>query len=190
MDRNPTERDLTVLAWQLGRPARGVVAVAVTCPYGFPQVTVNRLLLQRDRRFDLFPNLFWLSCPYLVQEVGHLEAAGGVRRAERKIREDPSYAALYMQAHRAYRDERRRLLAADDEAFLRSVGAEAVADSGIGGLHNFRRVKCLHAQLAHFLARGGNPVGEEVAALVCSLACRPDDVRCRAGLHCPRVGVQ
>lgn len=190
MDRLPTERDLKVLSWQLGRPARGVAAIAVTCSYGYPQVTVNQLLLRRRMGFELFPNLFWLSCPYLVQEVGRVEAGGGVRAAEQKIKDEPAFAEEYFRAHRAYREERRRLFSGEDEAFLRSVGAEAAADSGVGGLRNFRRVKCLHAQLAHFLARGTNPVGERVAAGLLSLACAPDDVRCRAGLRPPEIGVQ
>ena len=36
-------------------------------------------------------------------------------------------------------------------------GREGVGGTAAGGL------KCLHAHLAHFLAGGGNPVGEEIA---------------------------
>ncbi len=179
MDRTPTERDLRVVAAQLGRPARGVLAIAATCPYGFPQVTLNRLTLREGKEFELFPSLFWLCCPYLVQGVGHLEAQGGVRAAEELIRDDPALAQRYMKAHQAYSRERQQLLDAEEREFLRSVGAEAAALTGIGGLRNPRRVKCLHAQLAHFLARGDNPVGERVASQLCSLACSENDVRCR-----------
>ncbi len=178
MDRVATDRDLAVVAWQIGRPPRGVVGIAVTCPYGFPQVTVNQLVLAREGAFELFPNLFWLTCPFLVAEVGRLEAAGGVGAAERHIMNDPHLAAAYARAHRAYAEERRRIVSDDDRAFLREVSAEQAVDTGIGGLRNPRRVKCLHAQLAHFLARGENPVGRWVAAQLPAPACPPKDVRC------------
>ncbi|MFO8034914.1 MAG: DUF501 domain-containing protein [Candidatus Bipolaricaulota bacterium] len=183
MDRLPTERDLQVICWQIGRAARGVIAVAATCRYGFPQVTVNKFVFSSEQGFELFPNVFWLTCPYLVQEVGRLEAAGGVRDAEQLIRDDPGFAERYLDNHRAYREERRRLLCVEEVDLLRAVGREEAADTGIGGLRNHRRVKCLHVQLAHFLARGSNPVGELVADRLPALACPPEEVRCWAGLE-------
>ncbi len=178
MDRNATDRDLAVIAWQIGRPPRGVIGIAATCPYGYPQVTVNTLVLGRGDDFELFPNLFWLTCPFLVSEVGRLEAAGGVGAAERNIATDPHLAAAYARAHRAYAEERRRSTSDHDRALLREMCAEHAVDTGVGGLRNPRRVKCLHAQLAHFLARGRNPVGRWVAAQLSAPACPPEDVRC------------
>ncbi len=182
MDRVPTERDLQVIRWQLGRHARGVIAVPVTCEYGFPQVTANRFLFRSQEGFELFPNVFWLTCPYLVQEVGKVEAGGGVREAEQLIRDNPELAARYADSHREYREERRRYLAPEELVFLESVGAKGAVDTGVGGLRNPRRVKCLHVQLAHYMARGANPVGKWVAARLPALSCPPEDTRCRAAL--------
>ena len=177
MDRSPTDRDLRVIRWQLGRPPRGVVAVARDCPHGYPQVTVNRPLLRRGSSFEVFPTLFWLTCPYLVREVGRLEARGLVGTFEARISRDPALRAAYLRAHEAYRRERLALLSPEERAFLEGVGAHDAVETGIAGLRNFCRVKCLHAQLAHHLARGANPIGEEVARMLPALHCpdRPCD---------------
>ena len=178
MDRPPSPRDLEVVAWQLGRPARGVVAIARTCPYGYPQVTVNHPLRREGDSFEVFPTLFWLTCPYLVEEVARLESAGWVKRLEARLREDPELAARYVRAHEAYRKERLSLLSQEARAFLKQKRAWTSVETGVAGLRNLRRVKCLHAQLAHFLARGDNPVGELVARLLPGLYCSPQRVIC------------
>lgn len=181
MDRPPGPRDLAVIRWQLGRPPRGVVAIARDCVHGFPQVTVNRPLLRGGSGFEPFPTLFWLTCPYLVREVGKLEARGLIKRFEERISRDASLREAYLRAHEDYRRERRSLLSAEDRALLGEVGAEGVMETGIAGLGNPLRVKCLHAQLAHYLARGSNPIGEEVARMLPALHC-PDRL-CDAALE-------
>ncbi len=172
MDRLPSQRDLAVIRWQLGRSPRGVVRIARDCPHGYPQVTVNRPLLRRDSDFEVFPTLFWLTCPYLVREVGRLEAKGLVKEFEARLEEDPGLLARYRRAHEEYREERLSLMGADEKKFLREVGAWDAVETGIGGLRNFTRVKCLHAQLAHHLARGINPIGVEVARMLLKLHCK------------------
>ncbi|MGY4706358.1 DUF501 domain-containing protein [Candidatus Bipolaricaulota sp. J31] len=171
MDRPPTARDLHVIRWQLGRPPRGVVAIARDCPHGYPQVTVNRPLIRHGTGFEVFPTLFWLTCPHLLREVGRLEARGLVKRFEERLARDAALREAYLRAHEAYRGERLSLLAADERAFLERVGARNAVETGIAGLRNPTRVKCLHAQLAHYLARGSNPIGEEVARLLPALHC-------------------
>ena len=173
MDRPPRDRDLLVIHWQLGRPPRGVAAIARDCPHGYPQVTVNRPLLRYDSGFEVFPTLFWLTCPYLLREVGRLEARGLIKQFEERIARDVALREAYLRAHEAYRRERLSMLAADEREFLGRVGAHDAVETGIAGLRNPTRVKCLHAQLAHYLARGSNPIGEEVARLLPSLHC-PD----------------
>ena len=178
MDRPPTPRDLEVVGRQLGRPARGVVAIARHCPYGYPQVTVNHPLHREGEEFEVFPTLFWLTCPFLVEEVARLESAGWVKRLEAKLKAEPELAAAYARAHEKYRAERLALISPEEEKFLRARGAHGAVETGVAGLRNPRRVKCLHAQLAHFLARGDNPVGALVAQLLPALHCPPDSVRC------------
>ncbi|HEC63587.1 MAG TPA: DUF501 domain-containing protein [Candidatus Acetothermia bacterium] len=181
MDRPPTPADLKLIHRQLGRPPKGVRSIARDCPYGYPQVTVNHPLHREGEAFEVFPTLFWLTCPYLVEEVARLESAGWVKRLEARLAEDPALAARYGRAHEKYRAERLALISSEEEKFLREKGAWDAVETGVAGLRNPHRVKCLHAQLAHFLARGDNPIGALVAQLLPSLHCSPDAVRCKQG---------
>jgi len=114
-----------------------------------------------------------------VEEVARLESAGWVKRLEARLAEDPELAARYGRAHEGYRQERLALLSPAEREFRRARGAWTAVETGVAGLRNPRRVKCLHAQLAHFLARGDNPVGALVAQLLPSLCCPPQHILCR-----------
>lgn len=196
--RPPTEEDLRVIAWQLGRSPRGVLAVK-PCPYSFPQVILNapllRLLSQASPSFpavippleerarvrgeenlEPMPTIFWLTCPFLVEEVSKLESAGGVKRYERLLETDGGLAEEYLSAHRAYREMRLSLLSPEELEYAKEKRLRSILQSGIAGITNPKRVKCLHAQLAHFLATGQNPVGRLVAQELPALAC--PDQRC------------
>jgi len=94
------------------------------------------------------PTLFWLVDDGLREQVSRLEAAGGVKEAERAV---PAEAVA--EAHERYRQERDRILPADH------VGPRP--SGGVGGTR--RGVKCLHAHLAWFLVGGVDPVGQWVA---------------------------
>lgn len=177
--RPPTSEDLRVLAWQLGRPPRGVLAVK-PCPYGFPQVILNHPLLPKEGADPTpMPTLFWLSCPFLVAEVSRLESAGAVQRYEALLAQDRELAQKYRRAHEEYKRERFSLLSQAELDWLKEKGFSSLLETGIAGLTNPCRVKCLHAQLAHFLMRGQNPIGERVAAELSSLFCPQDRVLCR-----------
>ena len=224
--RPPTEEDLRVLAWQLGRPPRGVLAVK-PCPYGFPQVILNapflrpaasaslsedpvrapkihdlssptgapgpqgpssfpgalpsppkgeRVKVWGKETLEPMPTIFWLTCPFLVEEVSKLESAGGVKRYERLLETDAGLFEEYLAAHRAYQEMRLSLLSPEELEYAKGKGLRSLLDSGVAGLMNPKRVKCLHAQLAHFLATGQNPVGRLVAQEFSALAC--PDQRC------------
>lgn len=170
--------DLATVAWQLGRPPTGALGVAHRCRYGYPQVVLTHPLHRHGEEFVVFPTLFWLTCPFLTAEVSRLESGGAVKRFERRLAADPDLSLRYARAHEAYRRERWTLLTAEDREFLREVNAEERMETGIAGLGNPRRVKCLHSQLAHFLARGGNPIGEAMAAELPGLFCPSDGVEC------------
>ncbi|MCR4392523.1 MAG: DUF501 domain-containing protein [Candidatus Acetothermia bacterium] len=180
MTDRPTTADFRVIAWQLGRPPEGVLAVARRCPYGYPQVVMSHPLHLFDDGFVVFPTLFWLTCPFLVAAVSRLEAAGGVKRYEALLARDPDLAVAYARAHETYRAERLALLAPEDREFLITRNAWDAVETGIAGLRNPRRVKCLHAQLGHFLAQRENPIGERVAAELPRLFCPPERVLCEA----------
>lgn len=178
--RPPTAQDLRVLGWQLGRPPRGVLAVR-PCPYGFPQVVLNQPLLPAEgAELTPMPTTFWLTCPFLVAEVAELESAGAVKRYEDLLAQDQALAQEYLRAHEEHQRERFSLLSPAEVELIQEKGFSSLLGTGIAGLANPLRVKCLHAQLAHFLARGQNPIGKRVAAELPGLFCPPDRVLCRA----------
>ncbi|MGQ9700316.1 MAG: DUF501 domain-containing protein [Candidatus Bipolaricaulaceae bacterium] len=188
--RPPTAQDLRLLAWQLGRPPRGVLAVK-PCPYGFPQVILNHPLLPKvegtQEEREPMPTIFWLTCPFLVAEVSKLESAGTVKRYERRLGEDEGWAQAYAQAHAAYRAERASLLSQGELTWIREKGFASFLATGVAGISQPRRVKCLHAQLAHFLGGRDNPVGEAVVAELSRLFCPPERVLCAIGLRADHI---
>jgi len=169
------------LAWQLGRSPHGVLAVK-PCRYGFPQVILNHPLLSPEGAgstgvdLEPMPTIYWLTCPFLVEKVSALESAGAVKRYERMIAEDAELAQAYFRAHEAYKNERVSLLSPEDLLLVREKGWHSLLRVGIAGISNPRRVKCLHAQLAHFLAGRENPIGQLVAQELPALFC--PDTRC------------
>ena len=94
------------------------------------------------------PTRYWLVGPRARLAVDRLEAAGGVRRAEREV--DP---AAVRRAHDDYAAERDAAVPADWTGPRPS--------GGVGGTRT--GVKCLHAHYAWFLAGGPDPVGRWVA---------------------------
>lgn len=139
------ERQDARVAELLGRPPRGRYDVAVRDDEGDPIVLRNSPLLDDGTPM---PTLYWLVGPREHALVSRLEAAGGVRRAEREVD-----AAEVEAAHRRY--------AAERDASLPPGHSGPVPSGGVGGTR--RGVKCLHAHYAFHLAGGDDPVGRWVA---------------------------
>lgn len=145
-----TDADRQVIAGQLGRPPRGLRAIAARCPSGHPSVVQTSPRLENGTPF---PTLYYLTCPTLTSLVGKLEAGGLMREMTERLDEDAELAAAYRRAHESYLAERDA---------IEPLGHEVTA----GGMPD--RVKCLHVHLAHSLARGlgVNPFGDETLALL------------------------
>jgi hypothetical protein len=111
-----------------------------------------------------WPNLYWLVDPLLSQRVGKLESAGLVQEWQREIAHDERFAAGLAAAHREYAVTRWATLDDDDREYClsRESFVGVLRDFGVGGLRFDNQIKCLHAQLAHYLAGGRNPVGARV----------------------------
>jgi uncharacterized protein len=120
----------------LGRPAGADFTVAVRCPHGRPAVIENA---PADREGRPFPTRWWLTCRALVEAVGRLEAAGGVRA----LGADPAMAEPLAAANRRH---------------------AALAGAPVAGAGDPRHPKCLHAHLAFALAEGGSAVGDWISA--------------------------
>jgi hypothetical protein len=168
----PTAADLAVVAQQLGRAPRDVLAVAARTADGAPAVVATAPRLADGTPF---PTFYYLTHPVLVAAMSRLEADGRMRELTDRLEQDEALAGAYRAAHAAYLADRE---AVDAVPELAGVSA--------GGMPT--RVKCLHALAGHALAagRGVNPVGDlalaeaagadpRVAALVPGWA--PDDPR-------------
>jgi hypothetical protein len=138
-EASPAERRLVEA--QLGREARGSLAVAARCRYGLPAVVRTAPRLPDGTPF---PTLYWLTCPAARAAVGRLEAAGWNARLSERVAAEPDLAQAHAGAHASYLAQRNAL-------------GRLPGDPGVGGLPG--RVKCLHVLYAHEVATGSDPVG-------------------------------
>jgi hypothetical protein len=147
----PSAADLATIAAQLGRPPRGVLAIAHRCPCGLPDVVETAPRLPDGTPF---PTLFYLTCPRAAAAMSRLEAAGVMRDMSARLHSDAELSARYRAAHEDYLARR---AAAAAQAGLEPLPP---GTQSAGGMPD--RVKCLHALAAHALAVPGvNPLGEE-----------------------------
>jgi uncharacterized protein len=140
-----------VVTAQLGRPPRGLRAVAHVCPCGRPDVVETAPRLPDGTPF---PTLYYLTCPRAAAAISRLEAAGLMKTMTSRLADDDELRAAYQAAHQDYK--KRRQVAAV------AAGVEPLPDGTqtAGGMP--ARVKCLHALVAHELAEPGtNPFGAE-----------------------------
>jgi hypothetical protein len=145
--------EAALVARQLGRPPRGLLAVAHRCPCGLPDVVETAPRLPDGTPF---PTLYYLTCPRAVAAVSRLEAEGMMREMSRRLAAEPDLRQAYLAAHRDYL--RRR----DEAARASGVAPLPAGTPSAGGMPD--RVKCLHALVAHELAvPGANPPGAEAA---------------------------
>jgi hypothetical protein len=147
--------DLAIVAGQLGRTPRGVMAIAHRCPCGLPDV------VQTAPRLDdgtPFPTLFYLTCPRACSAMSTLEAAGVMREMTARLQSDKELRGRYLAAHEDYLARR------DEAAATAGLAPLPPGTQSAGGMPD--RVKCLHALAAHALAvPGGNPLGAEALHL-------------------------
>nr|WP_255432492.1 DUF501 domain-containing protein [Cellulomonas sp. SLBN-39] len=147
-----TDADRAVLAEQLGRVPRGLVAVAARCVCGRP------LVVRTAPRLDdgtPFPTTYYLTSPQAVAAVSSVEATGAMKEMTARLAEDPALADAHRRAHEAYLADRAEL-----------GDVPEIAGISAGGMPH--RVKCLHVLVAHALAAGPgvSPFGDETLALV------------------------
>lgn len=149
-----SREDVAAVAAQLGRPPRGLRAVAHRCLCGLPDVVETAPRLPDGTPF---PTLYYLTCPRATAAISGLEAAGVMREMTTRLADDPEVRAAYSAAHLHYLTCR--------DAVAAEAGLEPLppGTQSAGGMPD--RVKCLHALAAHELAAPGtNPFGREAIA--------------------------
>jgi len=169
-------KDRKIVGQQIGRSPRGRFAVSVRCSFGYSQVIRVHPVVQGKP----FPTLYWLTCPYLSNEIDHLEAAGWVRRLEARMIEESGLRTAMQAAHRRYCRQRDRLLSLEEKARLEADGTMVgLSRRGIGGISDWDRLKCLHLHVAHEVA-DENAIGGIVLGMLPACECSPKQVICSA----------
>lgn len=145
-----SDADRAEIERQLGRPPRGLRAVAARDSKGAPTVVQTNPRLEDGTPF---PTLYYLTSPRLVAHASTLEAEGLMREMTERLEADENLARRYREAHESYLAERDA---------IETLGIDVTA----GGMPD--RVKCLHVHLAHSLAKGPgvNPFGDEVLTVI------------------------
>ena len=138
--------DLLEVSRQLGREARDIVEVAARCACSRPLVVKT---LPRLGDGTPFPTMFYLTQKSATAAVSALEAGGYMTELQELLVQDEALAEGYQLAHTNYLAEREQM-----EVVEETQGISA------GGMPT--RVKCLHALVAHSLAKGkgANPIGD------------------------------
>lgn len=138
--------DLEEVTRQLGRPVRDIEEVSARCVCGRPLVVKTKPRLADGTPF---PTMYYLTQRSATAAVSALEAAGVMVELQNLLVDNPEIASSYQSAHESYLAERKQI---DDVVELEGISA--------GGMPN--RVKCLHALIAHSLAKGEgvNPIGD------------------------------
>lgn len=168
MESEFTEEDFKVITQQLDREPRNLIGIAKRCQEKHPQVLVTYPLFENNDELKLFPTIYWLSCPKLVEQIFFLESKGLVQQIQEEVLADSDKRQKLIAAHKDYAQKRIELLSESDLANLKEYPGRwrVISQSGVGGIMAKEGIKCLHTHYADFLVRQDNPVGERVANLL------------------------
>lgn len=145
-------KDLSSIERQLGRRPSGEFEITCYTPAGEVQVIKSRPFMEQKP----FPNLYWLVCEKLKYAIDRIESAGWVKRLEEEILPaDSELRRRLVLDHYRYMRTRWALVRDEDLAAIENVGyMRPLAQTGIGGISDFDRVRCLHMHYAFHLAEG------------------------------------
>lgn len=156
-----------VVTRQLGREPNIEFSVAESCIFGWPAVVRNAALTRSGKPN---PNLYYLTCPYLVKRVSILEDQSLTRKIQKQVRCDAGLSENLKQANRNH-------ASAWLEQTGRAQAASKIKPPNIAAAADPLSLKCLHAHLAYYLANRNHRVGAMVAVQIPDLWCK--DERCR-----------
>ena len=171
--------DRKVVSWQIGRDPRGLVEISSRCSYDYPVViTTKPLILRGGEEFDIFPTLYWLTCPRRVEAIARAESEGYIEELEAELRADSEFYRKYRRDERRYLEKQRELLTKEELEFLRGKGLLGAISRGIGGIESDRHLKCLHLHVAGDIA-DRNVVGARVRKEFGPGDCPGAEIRCQ-----------
>lgn len=132
----------------LGREPRGLEAIAVVDEQGEPRVIRVASLVNGKP----FPTLFWLVDAALNYRIDQEEARGLIGDLQARVNHDPELQAAMHADHEAHIRLRDSYIDASLRTRLGQLGyLEVFAQRGIGGIGDFRHIRCLHTWYAAHL---------------------------------------
>uniref|UniRef100_A0A7S4SSG3 DUF501 domain-containing protein n=1 Tax=Alexandrium monilatum TaxID=311494 RepID=A0A7S4SSG3_9DINO len=146
-----------------GEAAKQIVGAGRRCRHGWPQAIVyDPLYRERPGKHFRLGDTTRLTCPMLVSAIDALENGGAIGRYNERLQADESWKRQMADTNEAHRLLREHLAGdrPEDLADVRAhYGEQTFAVAMGAGLASMRPdskdVKCLHAQVADELVRGG-----------------------------------
>lgn len=144
----PTEQQVNQVKQLLGREPRGLEAIALAADDGMPRVIRVASLVDNKP----FPTLFWLVDAKLGYVIDTLEASGLIAQLQEVIDNDSDLQEVLVKDHLAHIQLRNSYMSTEIKGRLQALGFYAVLQKrGIGGIEDFRRIRCLHTWYAAHL---------------------------------------
>lgn len=142
---------------------RQVVGAGRRCRHGWPQAIVyDPLYREKPGKHYRLGDTTRLTCPLLVSAIDSLEKGGAIGRYNERLQVDKEWQRHLAETNEAHRLLRMRLVVERPEELAdvrEHYGAQTFAVALGAGLASMRQgsadVKCLHAQVADELVRGG-----------------------------------
>ncbi len=132
----------------LGREPRGLEAIALAAADGSPMV-IRVASLVDDRPF---PTLFWLVDRTLNYRIDQIEAGGLIKQFQSRIDADPDLQQQMRRDHQAHIALRASYIPGTSQQRLVQLGfGEVLNRKGIGGIADYKRIRCLHTWYAAHL---------------------------------------
>ena len=165
-----SENSIKIIETLIGREISNCIEVVKTCPHGIPHGIPQVIKSYPIKDNKPFPTLYWLVCPYLCEEVAKLESKGMITYFEELIEKNSEFKKKMFMAHCTEIRVRLEILGEAITDLSPSMQSK-MRNTGIGGITDFSKVKCLHLHLASFLGGQDNPVGAEVSKMIDSCCC-------------------
>lgn len=132
----------------LGREPRGLESIAVSDSRGEPRVIRVASLVDGKP----FPTLFWLVDPVINYRIDQAEARGLIRELQARVNRATDLQAAMRDDHAAHIVLRDSYIDDALRSEMETLGFLGVlSQRGIGGIGDFRHIRCLHTWYAAHL---------------------------------------
>lgn len=178
-----TEQDRRIIRKQLGRKPKGLIGIAKRCRYGYPTVLVTKpLIIHSDENYEVFPTLYWLTCPRRNRKLADIESTGYIEKLEQELNSNKKLKSKYKKQELDYLKTQKKLLSKEEQNFVDNHELNQSLNRGIGGIQNTEHIKCLHLHVAHNLATE-NCIGKMIMNRFDLEDCPEEDVICEKFLN-------